>query len=108
MLGLSADDVAVSLDAAKAAAARPVSASFQLTRGDLVCITGEMSHPHETIEALLVERGLSVGGLTRQTRLLVAADPDSQSGKAKKARDYGVPIVAESALLALVLAMSDG
>jgi DNA polymerase-3 subunit epsilon len=108
LLGLSADDVAVSLDAAKPAAAKPVSASFQLTRGDLVCLTGQMTHPRETIEALLAERGLRVGGLTKQTRLLVAADPDSQSGKAKKARDFGVPIVAESALLGLVLAMSDG
>ncbi len=26
-------------------------------------------------------------------RLLVAADPDTMSGKAKKARQYGVPIV---------------
>jgi len=66
-----------------------------------------MTHPREVIEALAIERGLRVGGLNRQTRLLVAADPDSLSGKAKKARDYGVPIVAETALLGLLLGMND-
>jgi DNA polymerase-3 subunit epsilon len=107
LLGLSVDDVAISLDAAKAATSRPVASSFQLKPGDQICLTGQMSHPREAIEALLIERGLRVGGLTKQTRLLVAADPDSQSGKAAKARGHGVPIVAESALLGLLLGMAD-
>ena len=89
LLCLNADHVAVSLDAAKAAATRPVGSAFTLAPGDLVCLTGQMTHPREVIEALLVERGLRVGGLTQQTRLLVAADPDSLSGKAKKARLQG-------------------
>jgi DNA polymerase-3 subunit epsilon len=105
LLGLTRDDVAMSLDAAKAAKKRPVGSSFQLRPGDQICLTGEMSHPREVIEAMLVEHGLAVGGLTKRTRLLVAADPDSQSGKAAKARGYGVPIVAEAALLGLVLGM---
>jgi DNA polymerase-3 subunit epsilon len=33
--------------------------------------------------------------VTKHLDLLVTADPDSMSGKAKKARDYGVRIVAE-------------
>jgi DNA polymerase-3 subunit epsilon len=107
LLGLNAGDVAMSLDAAKAAESRPVSSTFQLQRGDTVCLTGKMAHPREVIEALLVERGLQVGGLTKKTRLLVAADPDSLSGKAKKARGYEVPIVAETALLGLLLGMAD-
>lgn len=104
-LGLNTDDVAISLDAAKAAQSRPVSSSFQLKTGDQICLTGQMQHPRDAIEALLVERGLEVGGLNKHTRLLVAADPDSLSGKAKKAREYGVPIVAETALLGLLLGM---
>lgn len=106
LLGLNADDVAMSLDAARAAWSRPVSATFQLAAGDLICLTGHMTHPREVIEALLVERGLEVGGLTKHTKLLVAADPDSLSGKAKKARGYDVPIVAETALLGLLLGMN--
>ncbi|WP_418058641.1 exonuclease domain-containing protein [Pimelobacter simplex] len=105
LLGLGADEVALSLDAARAAGTRPVAPSFQLVPGDLVCLTGQMTHPREAIEGLLVERGLQVGGLTKRTRLLVAADPDSQSGKAATARAYGIPIVAEAALLGLLLSM---
>ncbi|MEE3751445.1 hypothetical protein [Mycobacterium intracellulare] len=39
-----------------------------------------------------------IGSLTRRTRLLIAADSDSTSGKAKKAREYGIPIINEDAL----------
>jgi DNA polymerase-3 subunit epsilon len=84
LLGLSSDDVAMSLDAAKAAASRPVASAFRLKPGDQICLTGQMSHPRETIEGLLVERGLCVGGLTKQTRLLVAADPDSQTARRRR------------------------
>ncbi|MEV6931821.1 hypothetical protein AB0M46_46045 [Dactylosporangium sp. NPDC051485] len=31
--------------------------------------------------------------VTRRTRLLVAADPDSTSGKARTAAQYGIPAV---------------
>ncbi|BAX96794.1 DNA polymerase III subunit epsilon [Mycobacteroides stephanolepidis] len=40
---------------------------------------------------------LTSGGITKSTRLVVAADPDSLSGKATKARSYGIPVVAEAA-----------
>lgn len=43
--------------------------------------------------------------MTKDTRILVAADPDSASGKATKARAYGVPIVNENALARLLDAM---
>ncbi|KQW45958.1 hypothetical protein ASC77_18790 [Nocardioides sp. Root1257] len=106
LLGLSRDEVAISLDAAKAAASRPVAAAFQLQPGDQICLTGQMTYPRETIESMIAERGLAAGGLTKRTRLLVAADPDSQSGKAAKARTYGVPILNESALFGLLLSMT--
>ena len=106
LLGLGIDEVATSLDAAKATRVRPVAPSFRLAPGDQICLTGQMSQPRETIEALLIERELALGGLTKKTRLLVAADPDSLSGKAAKARAYGVPIVTEAALLGLLLSMT--
>ena len=34
-------------------------------------------------------------GVTKKLDLLVTADPYTQSSKAKKARDYGIPILAE-------------
>ncbi|WP_198410963.1 hypothetical protein [Cryobacterium sp. TMT1-3] len=39
--------------------------------------------------------------LDTKVTLLVAADPDSLSGKARKARDYGIPIVGETAMARL-------
>jgi DNA polymerase-3 subunit epsilon len=61
-----------------------------------------MSRPRSEWEAELDQRGLVVGAHTRGTRVLVAADPDSMSGKAKKAREYGVPIINEGALTRLL------
>ncbi len=40
--------------------------------------------------------------VNKRTRLLIAADPDSMSGKAKKARQYGVPIVHPQAYRAML------
>ncbi|TQM83734.1 DNA polymerase-3 subunit epsilon [Saccharothrix saharensis] len=71
---------------------------FRLGAGDAVVFTGQMSLPRETWEARAVAAGLTVRDqVTKKTRLVVAADPDSLSGKAKKANGYGIPIVAEDA-----------
>jgi len=35
-------------------------------------------------------------GVVKKLDLLVVADPNSMSGKAKKAREYGIRIIAES------------
>lgn len=99
LLGLSVVDVARALDRPRAATS---PGRFHLSVGDRVCLTGQMSRPREEIAAAATARGLVVGGLTKKTRLLVAADPDSQSGKAAKAREYGVPIVTEEAFLRML------
>ncbi|MCU1445094.1 hypothetical protein [Cryobacterium sp.] len=41
-------------------------------------------------------------GVTRRVKLVVAADVPSRSGKARKAHDYGIPIVDESTLMRLM------
>lgn len=67
---------------------------WQLRRGDLVVFTGTMQPDRAEWEAEAEAAGLTVGaGVTKKTRLLIAADPDSMSAKAKKARQYGIPIV---------------
>ncbi|MGH3624246.1 MAG: exonuclease domain-containing protein [Sciscionella sp.] len=77
-----------------------------LALGDLVVFTGQMVQPRETWEQRAVSAGLQVtGGVTKKTRLVVAADPDSMSGKAKKARDYGIPVVTENAFATMLEAM---
>lgn len=77
--------------------------AFTLAPGDLIVLTGEMSRPRSTWESELAARGYRPhNAITKKVRLLVAADPDSLSGKAKKARDYGIPIVNEDGLKRLL------
>lgn len=70
---------------------------FSLGPGDRVVFTGDMARSREDWVAAVGAVGLASGGVTKSTRLVVAADPDSMSGKAAKARKYGIPIVSESA-----------
>ena len=84
-----------------AAAATPEvvdeSTTFSLRPGDRVVFTGEMNRGRDEWVSTICAAGLASGGISKSTRLLVAADPDSQSGKAAKARQYGIPVVSEAA-----------
>jgi DNA polymerase-3 subunit epsilon len=84
------------------APARQACAEFELAPGDVVCLTGAMRRPRPEWEAELGQRGILTGSLTRRTRILIAADPDTVSGKAKKAREYGIPIINEDTLTRLL------
>jgi DNA polymerase-3 subunit epsilon len=95
ILGLPAGAVAAALDQA-GAGARPaaVPGSPQLSPGDMIVFTGDMAEPRE----VWMQRAAAHGyvphpSVTKNVRLVVAADPDSLSGKAKKARGYGIPII---------------
>ncbi|KAA2256930.1 hypothetical protein F0L68_25885 [Solihabitans fulvus] len=83
---------------------------LRLRRDDLVVFTGEMAEPRDVLVARALASGLRVnsGYVTRQTRLLVAADPDSLSSKARRAQAYGVPIVTEDGFDRMLAAMADG
>ena len=81
---------------------RHACAEFALAPGDVLCLTGVYAPTPVRMGSELGQLGLAVGALTRRTRILIAADPDSASGKAKKAREYGIPIINEDALLRLV------
>lgn len=98
MLGLPGGLVRVALDRAEKQASR-VSGSdgFRLRHGDQVVFTGELSVPRDLLVSLAQQAGLKHGGVNKNTRLVVAADPDSQSGKAAKARSLGVPVITEAA-----------
>ena len=99
LLGLAPSDVDEALSSAQP---RTNGEQFTLQPGDWICLTGSMSRPRSEWEALAAECGIQVGGLTKRTRVLVAADPDSESGKAAKARTYGIPILTEDALARLL------
>ena len=73
--------------------------------GMTICLTGEMLVPRDELANALIARGFHIHpGVTKKVGLLVAADPDSRSGKARKARDYGIPVVGESFVWEVLLA----
>jgi DNA polymerase-3 subunit epsilon len=76
-----------------------VSTHRPLEPGDLVVLTGDMRRSREEWEQELTALGYRPWrAVTKKVRLVVAADPDSISGKARKARDYDIPIVDEKTL----------
>lgn len=72
---------------------------FALRPGDRVVFTGEMSRGRDEWVAEICAAGLATGGISKSTRLVVAEDPDSLSGKAVKARQYGIPVVDEKTFI---------
>ena len=77
--------------------------AFLLAAGDLLVLTGDMARSRDDWHAELTSRGyVPWTAVTKKVKLLAAADPDSLSGKARKARDYGIPIVGEDGLTALL------
>jgi len=92
-------------------ALQPVMAArvdaFTLRLGDVVVLTGDMTRPRSVIEAELIACGLvPASNVSKKVALVVAADPDSLSGKARKGRDLGIPVVGEFALGALLATVS--
>lgn len=83
------------------------SNDFKMSSGMKICFTGtavgndgqELSR--ETLETIAKNAGhMPVSSVTKKTcDLLVAADKSSLSGKAKKARDYGIPVISVSEYL---------
>src|SRR6476469_6131745 len=99
LLGLGELDAEIALRTARTTEAEPRWGQFRLRPGDLVAFTGQMAGERAEWENRAIRGGLKVtgGGVTRRTRILVAADPDSLSGKAVRARQYGIPIVTPEA-----------
>jgi DNA polymerase III subunit epsilon len=73
----------------------------------IVVLTGEMRRPRDVIEADIERLGIRTArAVTKKTTLLVAADVDSLSGKARKARQYGIPVASEEELEAALASAS--
>lgn len=103
MLGIKRSEVDIALaNAAEDQSQKKNQDSFSLTEGDRIVFTGETSKPREVWLAEIISAGLVSGGINKSTKLVIAADPDSLSGKAVKARDYGIPIVDEKTFARLL------
>lgn len=103
LLSLDPADVAEALAEGGADRSSAPLQRFALAPGDLVVFTGEMSLPRDVWCDRARAAGLVPhGAVTKKVALVVAADPDSLSGKARKAADYGIPIVTEHAFTRLL------
>lgn len=95
LLGLTDYDVELALSTPADSLEIPLQQNFRLFRGDAVVITGEDSQINRgELEALATQSGLKLTkSASGKTKLVIAGDPDSQSGKARKGRELGIPIV---------------
>ncbi|RPF20913.1 exonuclease domain-containing protein [Myceligenerans xiligouense] len=77
-------------------AGRVVARRSHLAPGDHVVFTGAMREPRDVWERRARDAGLVPHpAVTKKVRLVVAADPDSLSTKARKAEAYGITVVSE-------------
>jgi DNA polymerase III subunit epsilon len=82
----------------------PLEASAEKLSGKTVCFTGECACSiggsiirRGQAERMALEKGLQImESVTRKLDILVVADPNTQSGKARKARQYGTRILHET------------
>lgn len=95
LLGLDVADVDAALEAPSTLEVGRKKGSFSLSPGDGIVFTGEaLGIDRSSLEYQAKGLGLrATGAVSKKTRLVVAADPDSLSGKAQKARALGIPIV---------------
>lgn len=85
---------------------RAVPFHGRLAVGDEVVFTGQTRVPRALWRQRAAGAGLVVHPfVTRRTRLLVAADVDTMSVKARTARAYRVPIVSEEAFAAMLASL---
>ena len=76
-----------------------VVADVVLEPGDLVVLTGMSEARKRELTAVAESRGLVVWpGVKKGVAAVIAKDPGSASGKATKARAYGIPVVGETVL----------
>jgi DNA polymerase-3 subunit epsilon len=108
LIGAALSIASADIDAAIAEAsvsAPQLSTGFRLRPGDTIVITGETRRSRSDWFALLASYGfVPKDSMVKSARLLCASDPDSMSGKAKRARDWGIPIVDEAGLERLISA----
>mgnify|MGYP005816760275 CR=1 FL=1 len=82
---------------------RRIGPSFHLAPGDMVVFTGQTARPREELEWIAVRAGLVPHpSVTKKVAVLGAADPDSLSTKARKAVEYGIPIITETAFVRMM------
>lgn len=57
------------------------------------CMTGKGPFGRKEMQLMIEKKGGTVRSMSKQVSFLVVADRDTQTGKAKKARNYGIEII---------------
>ena len=70
--------------------------------GKTLTLTGKGPMGRKEIQDLITKAGGMVKGISKKTDYLVTGDIESKSGKAKKAREYGVEIISYETLLEML------
>ena len=79
----------------------------ELTTGSLTgksfCFTGAMEYKRKVLQDMVTAQGgTNLDSVTKNLTYLVIADPNSTSGKAKKARDLGITLISPEQFLEMV------
>jgi DNA polymerase-3 subunit epsilon len=98
LLGMTGRDVDLALTAVRSGAQVSVPRrDAALPDGTKIVFTGAMSRTRDELEQAARVAGLvPMASVSKQTGVLVCADPASQSGKATKARALGVRVIREA------------
>ena len=70
--------------------------------GMKVAMTGNGPYPRKQLEDMISAAGGINGSVSKDTKILVCADPNSGSSKLEKARKFGTRIISYSELLELI------
>jgi len=79
----------------------------EITTGSLTgksfCFTGAMEYKRKDLQDMVTAQGgTNLDSVTKNLTYLVTADPNSTSGKAKKARDLGITLISPEQFLEMV------
>jgi DNA polymerase-3 subunit epsilon len=98
LLGLGSRDVEMALAVVRSGAQVSLPRRAEVVApGDRIVFTGAMSRTRDELEQAARNAGLTpMSSVSKQTGVLVCADPHSQSGKATKARALGVRVISEA------------
>jgi len=66
------------------------------------CMTGKGTYGRKELQMMIEKKGGTVRSMSKSVNYLVTADPNSQTGKAKKARGYNIPIISYEDLMEML------
>ncbi|GAA3048013.1 exonuclease domain-containing protein [Actinokineospora globicatena] len=102
LLGITPDAIGAPVPLDRA----PTIGGLVLHPGDKIVLTGMMTSDRDDLTARAAAAGLRVmTTVSRLTRVVAAADPDTMSRKADSARVLGVPVVDEAAFVRALAAL---